>query len=418
MTSNKQNSPLVTPKIRQARIATFAGFMLLGALFYTWSVGVTAFRNHLGLSGSLGDMDFGMLALGIAVGAAFGAFLVGYAVDYFSPRAVLRILLIGYPVSFICLAVVPDYWFAMVFACILGFLRGATDTALNAHGVEVERYYERPIMSSFHAFFSLGGFLFGFIASYLAGFSTESAIIPFTTAGVSLAIFGLITSKYMLGKNDLLPVPALSAPSAASSSQMDWRVLFLMIVFGFILIAGMIGESSVSDWGQEFMHRERGMDITHAGMAISLYTGAGFIARLTGDWLAARIGRASMLFLSCVVSIVGMLCATLSKEPSMSVLGCLLLGAGLACIAPLMLGAAGQKDPANAGRNVGIVNGIGFFGMLGGPAIYSLIITAYGIEALFYLPLVLMAIVTLIAPLSVRAKPAQEHSKNMSYAAR
>ncbi|MFF3700104.1 MULTISPECIES: MFS transporter [Pseudomonas] len=407
MQSNNQNSSLVTPKIRNARMATFSGFMLLGALFYTWSVGVTAFRNHLGLSGSLGDMDFGMLALGIAVGAAFGAFLVGYAVDYFSPRAVLRVLLCAYPVSFICLAVAPEYWFAMVFACMLGFLRGATDTALNAHGVEVERYYQRPIMSSFHAFFSLGGFLFGFIASYLAGFSTDSAIIPFTTAGVSLAILGLITSKFMLGKDDLLPVPTPTG-AAASTSQMDWRVLSLMVVFGLILIAGMIGESSVSDWGQEFMHRERGMSITTAGMAISLYTGAGFIARLTGDWLAARIGRASMLFLSCVVSIVGMLCATLSKEPLMSVVGCALLGAGLACIAPLMLGAAGQKDPANAGRNVGIVNGIGFFGMLGGPAIYSLIITTYGIEALFYLPLVLMAIVTVIAPLSVRAKAANQ----------
>jgi len=47
MFSNKHDNTLVTTKIRKVRMATFAGFMLIGALFYTWSVGVTAFRNHL-----------------------------------------------------------------------------------------------------------------------------------------------------------------------------------------------------------------------------------------------------------------------------------------------------------------------------------------------------------------------------------
>lgn len=349
-------------------------------------------------------MNFGMLALAIAVGATFGAFLVGYAIDMFSPRSVLRTILIAYPLSMICLGLVSDYWLAVAFASALGVLRGASDTALNAHGVQVERYYQRPIMSSFHAFFSLGGFLFGFIASYLAGFSTESAIIPFTTAGISLAILGLAASYFMLGKEDLLPTPEQPSQQTVEGSQIDWGIILLMIVFGVILVAAMISESSVSDWGQEFLHREKGMDISSAGMAISLFTGAGFIARLTGDWVAERIGRSSVLFGSGLASIAGMLCATFGNEPIWGVVGCALLGAGLACVAPLMLSAAGQKDPANAGRNVGIVNGIGFFGMLGGPAIYSLIVTAHGIDALFYMPLVLMAFVTVIAPMAMKSK--------------
>jgi predicted MFS family arabinose efflux permease len=31
------------------------------------------------------------------------------------------------------------------------------DVSMNAHAVEVERGYERPIMGAFHAYFSLGG---------------------------------------------------------------------------------------------------------------------------------------------------------------------------------------------------------------------------------------------------------------------
>jgi hypothetical protein len=40
---------------------------------------------------------------------------------------------------------------------VLGTLNAVLDVAMNAQGVMVEDAYERPIMSSFHALFSLGG---------------------------------------------------------------------------------------------------------------------------------------------------------------------------------------------------------------------------------------------------------------------
>ncbi|AYF48737.1 MFS transporter [Pseudomonas sp. TH21] len=405
MLSSKRDNSLVTPRIKKARMATFAGFMIMGALFYTWSVGVSAFRNHLGMEGSLGDLNFGMVALGIAIGGTFGAFIVGYFVDRFGPRTVIRTTLLAYPLSLIALGFASQYTFALMFGCLLGALRGSVDTALNAHGVQVERFYQRSIMSAFHAYFSLGGFLFGILASYLAGFSSDSAIIPFTVAGVSLALLSLLTSQFMLGKDELLPVNHEPTRSAAAPTARNWKVLMLMVAFGALLIAGMISESSVSDWGQEFLVRETGMTISTAGLAISFFTGAGFIARMTGDWLAERIGAAAMVFCCGAISIVGIFLATLSHAPVMGMAGFALLGLGLACIAPLMLSAAGRKDPANSGRNVGIVNGIGFGGMLGGPAVYSYLVSTYGIGALFYMPLVLMSLIAIFGPLLMRVKP-------------
>ena len=411
MLSSKHDNSLVTPRIKKARMATFAGFMIMGALFYTWSVGVRAFRNHLGMEGSLGDLNFGMVALGIAIGGTIGAFIVGHFVDRFGPRSVIRLILLAYPLSLIALGYASAYTFALMFGCVLGALRGAVDTALNAHGVQVERFYQRSIMSAFHAFFSLGGFLFGILASYLAGFSTESAMIPFTVAGLSLALLSLLTSQFMLSKDELLPVAAEPAKATAAPLSRNWKILMLMIAFGALLIAGMISESSVSDWGQEFLVRETGMTISTAGLAISFFTGAGFIARMTGDWLATRIGAAAMVFCCGVISIIGIFLSTLSHSPVLGMAGFALLGLGLACIAPLMLSAAGRKDPANSGRNVGIVNGIGFGGMLGGPAIYSYLVSTYGIGALFYMPLVLMSLIAIFGPLLMRIKPDAKPSK-------
>lgn len=396
MLTNKRNNALVTPRIRNARLANFLGFMIIGALFYTWSVGVSAFRNNLGLQGAPGDLDFGMVALGIAIGATVGAFVVGKLVDMFGPRTVIRYTLLAYPLSLIGLGLADQYWFAMALGIALGALRGAADTALNAHGVQIERFYQRPIMSSFHAFFSLGGFVFGILASYLAGLSEDSAVIPFTVAGLSLAVLSLLLSHLLLAKDELLPVEPSARPVA--SGPTDIWMTALMVGLGGLMIGGMISESAVSDWGQEFLMRETGLGISTAGLGISLFTGAGFLGRLTGDWLAERIGRAAMMLLCGALSIAGIGLATLSHEGHLAMAGFALLGLGLACVAPLIISAAGSKDPANSGRNVGIVNGVGFAGLLGGPAAYSYVVTTFGIGALFYVPLVLTALLTVFGP--------------------
>jgi len=403
MFTNKRDNSLVTPRIRKARLANFAGFMIIGALFYTWSVGVSAFRNRLGMQGSLGDLDFGMVALGIAIGATVGAFAVGKLVDLFGPRTVIRCTLLAYPLSLIALGLADQYWFAMLFGIALGTLRGATDTALNAHGVQIERFYQRPIMSSFHAFFSLGGFVFGILASYLAGLSEESAIIPFTVAGLSLAALSLFMSHFLLAKDELLTADD-SEIKSQQTAPVDIRITALMVGLGALMIAGMISESAVSDWGQEFLMRESGLTISTAGLGISLFTGAGFVGRMTGDWLAERIGRAGMMFFCGVTSIVGIGLATLSHEGHVAMAGFALLGLGLACVAPLLVSAAGSKDPENAGRNVGIVNGVGFAGLLGGPAAYSYVVTVFGIGALFYVPLVLTSLLAVFGPMLMNSR--------------
>ena len=48
---------------------------------------------------------------------------------------------------------------AVLGAVLIGLGNGAMDVAMNALGVQVERARRRPIMSFFHAFFSIGNFI-------------------------------------------------------------------------------------------------------------------------------------------------------------------------------------------------------------------------------------------------------------------
>ena len=56
------------------------------------------------------------------------------------------------------LALADSVWLMAIALVIFGGALGSLDVAMNVHAVEVERNAGRPMMSGFHALFSVGGF--------------------------------------------------------------------------------------------------------------------------------------------------------------------------------------------------------------------------------------------------------------------
>lgn len=411
-----RDNSLVTPRVRMARMATFVGFMLIGAMMYIWSTSVSAFRSNMGLSGAQGDVDFGMIALGIGIGAALGSVAIGKFIDIFGPKKVVTFTVVLYPVSMIALAYVTHYWFAFSICIVLGLLRGATDTALNAHGVQVERFYKRSIMSAFHASYSLGGFIFGMFGSYLVGLYPESATVPFTVCGVILLVISIFISRFLLDKSEMV-ADSLEEKriheSKSASTPLNLAIIFIMSGFGVLLLCSMMGENAISDWGQEYLNREVGTSVSTAGFAISLFIGAQFVGRIFGDFIAERIGAIKVVFICGLLSVIGLSLISYSSDSTLAIIGYTMFGLGLSCVAPLMLSSAGRKDPANAGRNIGIVNGIGYTGMLVSPAVLSFVVHQFGLSNLFVFPLGLLIVFTIFSPMIMRIK-SDDKSQNRS----
>jgi MFS family permease len=397
----------VPGRIRKARIATFLGFMMIGAMMYIWSTGVSVFRAQLGFSGELGDGDFGLIALGVGVGSAAGALWVGRLLDSFGAKPVITVCALAYPLSIIPLGFVTGFWFALSFGVALGLLRGALDTALNAHGVQVERFYRRSIMSGFHAFYSLGGFLLGMVCSWLTGLYTDSVQVPFTVLGLAMFLVGCVFSRWLLGKHDV-PEPSNSdwqtgAPTGEAGAGPSVKTLLVMIALGTLLLGSMMGENAIADWGQEYIRREFSTSTSTAGMAVSIFVGAAFVGRLFGDRLAAAFGNAQVVFGCGVVCVLGMILTIVGGSATTGIAGFALFGLGLSCIAPLMISAAGRRDPEYAGRNIGIVNCIGFSGMLVGPAAITVIVSNFGLSKLMFFPLVMLGLLATFGPLLMRS---------------
>lgn len=397
----------IPDRIRKARIATFLGFMMIGAMMYIWSTGVSVFRAQLGFTGELGDANFGLVALGVGVGSATGALWVGRLLDTFGAKPVITVCALAYPLSIIPLGFVSNFWFALCFGVVLGLLRGALDTALNAHGVQVERFYQRSIMSGFHAFYSLGGFLLGMVCSWLTGFYTDSVQVPYTVLGVALFIVGCFFSRWLLGKHDVPESSSSDWHTGARSTDESGKgpstkTLLVMIALGTLLLGSMMGENAIADWGQEYIRREFSTTTSTAGMAVSVFVGAAFVGRLFGDRLAAAFGNSQVVFGCGTLCVLGMIITIVGGTAVTGIFGFALFGLGLSCIAPLMISAAGRRDPQHAGRNIGIVNCIGFSGMLVGPAAITVIVSNFGLGRLMFFPLIMLGLLATFGPLLTR----------------
>src|SRR3984957_21290414 len=114
----------------------------------------------------------------------------------------------GYGVSgFLPLLAVRDRPASLAAALmVFGASLGSLDVAMNLHAVEVERALSRPLMSGFHALFSIGGFAgSGFMTLMLS-----SHISPFHSSAIGFIAVACAVSAaapHVLRTSDGTPGP-------------------------------------------------------------------------------------------------------------------------------------------------------------------------------------------------------------------
>src|SRR4051794_21015255 len=137
------------------RLATFTVFAINGAMMGTWVAHIPWLQDHLGIS----KTTLGLCLLCMAAGALVSMPLTGHILDGRSSASVTRVatLIFCLMLPLPLLASSPVTLGGILF--VFGASGGAMDVAMNAHGVAVERELGRPIMSSLHGGWSVGGFL-------------------------------------------------------------------------------------------------------------------------------------------------------------------------------------------------------------------------------------------------------------------
>ncbi|MBZ6176239.1 MFS transporter [Streptomyces olivaceus] len=372
----------------RGRTATSLLFLLFGTALGTWTSRIPAVKGHLGLSDGL----LSLALLAFAVGSIVGMLLLGRLADRFGstlvmvPTALLEGVLLVPPAYVGSLAGLAAALF------LFGLTHGTLNIAMNANAVHVQEAYGRPIMSSFHAVYSIGGFLGAAVGGVLARQDVGPGA-TFITVGTGVLVLAGWAGLWALPETRPERIPPAGGPTEARGK--DSVVSLDLIFLGLLAMCALVGEGTAADWSAVYMHESLGSSAGTAAAAFAAFSVAMTAGRLLGDRLAARFGPVRLVRASGVLASVGMLAALLIGHPAAGLVGFACLGAGMACIAPQVYSAAGRRNPARAGAALSLVVSLGYTGFLVGPIVVGAVSTVTGLPTALGVPVLLVLFVAL-----------------------
>lgn len=368
----------------RTRLATRLSFFAAGFAMACWAPIVPFAKAQVGVS----DGELGLLLLCIGIGSLVAMPVTGWVSAQFGSKPMVLAGGLGLVALLPVLAVVHDP--LLLAAALLGFgaSLGAIDVAMNVHAVEVEKAAARPLMSGFHAMFSLGGF---------AGAGGVTLLLSHGVAPLSGALCGsaIALAAILLAWPRLLRVqggrpPAFVAPRGA------------VLLLAALAAVSFLVEGAILDWSALLLLGRDLVAPPQSGLGYALFSVAMTIGRLTGDRVVQALGNRRTLLWGGVLTVAGF--ALLLVVPGLAALaGFVLIGLGTANIVPVLFSQAGRQAAMPASLAVAAVTTIGYAGVLAGPALVGFVAQLSSLPAAFWLLAGLMALVPLCSRPAARA---------------
>ncbi|WP_329791808.1 MFS transporter [Lentzea sp. DG1S-22] len=380
--------------LRAARAATFTYFALNGFLLGLWLVHIPTVEDRTGIT----HAELGRLLLLLGLGAFLGMRAGGKVTDRIGVKLMVPIAGVVCSVTAFLPGVAVNQWTLGAALLIFGFGNGLIDVTMNAHAVVVERHYRRPVMSAFHATWSLGG-----VAAALTGARTLSwELSPGTTLGAAAVlgvVVSLVTARFLLDEKE-----EQHAAAEQTGKRKVPRKIWVMAVLALLV---MLSEGAANDWS--VLHLQDVLDASPqiAALAYGAFATTMTIGRLLADRVTAKIGPMAVLRWGSVIGAAGIATAALSPWIWLALVGWAIAGIGLSGTVPQLFSAAGHYEPGAAAANVSRVAGLGYLGVLAGPAVIGWLTHVVPLNIAFLLPVALCLVAALSAGV-LRAEPSEE----------
>ncbi len=348
----------------RSRVAVSILFFVNGAVLASWLPHIPAVKSRL----TSGDGQLGLVLLAMAAGALVALPAAGPLIARLGSRAVTSSAALVFCLA-MPLPVLSSSLPALVAALVmLGAFNGLLDVSMNAQAAAVERAAGRPIMSSFHALFSLGGVAGALLASGAMAFGTAdvthvSAAALVALVAVALALPGLLPCS---------PRPEGSGPALARPTR-------ALLALGVLALLGLLAEGAMADWSAVYLRDTLGATPAVAAVGFGAFSLAMTGGRFTGDALVARLGPRLVLRASSGVAGAGLAVALLVAQPIAGIMGCALVGMGIANVIPVLFSAASRVPGVEPGRGLAAVATTGYLGFLVGPPLIGAVAELVGL---------------------------------------
>jgi HAD superfamily hydrolase (TIGR01509 family) len=334
------------------RWATAGVFFVNGAAIGTWVAQIPWIQERFDLSKSA----IGFVILGMSLAVVVALPIAGQAVVRHGSARMTWAggIVTALAVNLAVLAPHPALVAAGLF--VLGGASATMDVSMNSHGVGVERDVGRPIMSSLHAGWALGGMAGASFGALMAAVGADPRV---TVALASLVLLSaLAASARRIGAGSSAEgagAPGFTLPSRG------------VVVLAALCLLVMLTEGAMADWGGLYLSQELGADAAVAALAFAFFTGGMTVGRVFGDAINHRAGPVRLLRWGALLTGIPLGAMLLVGQPAAALAGLFAIGLGVSNGVPLMFSAAGRQRGMPPGPAIAAVSSMGSLGFLAGP---------------------------------------------------
>jgi len=359
------------------------GFLFAASslLFGTWVAAIPDIKYRLGLT----DRTLGLSLFLSPLGAITGVFI---STRIFSKIPVGKWMAIGYLIQ-CCVMVLqinsfnlPMFWICLYCLGLISFLNGVSS---NATVNIMEQKYDRLLMSSCHALYSLGGAVSAGLAALMFYFHVISGWqIVVVAIFIATVIFfnrhHLLSNKDIIHSGSGLQLPSLS-----------------VLGISFICMVVFMAEGCVADWSaiyfKEVMHAPKALvSLGYAGFSVAMTIG-----RLNGDAIVSAVGNKKTVVAGSLLAAAGFVLVVFSPAVPLAIAGYVIIGAGCSGIVPVLFRASANIPGLSKVQGFAMVTTGGLMGFLAGPSIIGFISEKSGLSKALSLLIFMTIIAAVVA---------------------
>ena len=340
----------------------------------------------------VGEAAFGQLLLFMGLGAFSAMAASGRLIPFFGA---VRLIAVSFAVFLASLLALVFLGSEIPFAIALFFFGasgGFMDVAMNAYAAEMEARIGRPVMSSIHGMWSVGGLVSAVLGSLLLPLmpGQGEAIV----LGVALLILFLWLWRRLAAGGG---APACSRADGGRISGWIWAIAML----AFLCFSA---EGSVRDWSALYLGGVLAAPLGRAAWGYAAYSACMGTGRIAGDWIRHHASDKTIVLASGTVAAIGFCLAAACGNYAIAIAGFALVGIGLSNIVPIFVSAAGRSQhPAAA---VSLVVTMGYAGYLASPPALGSIAGHASLGAMFLVVGAVALFIALACPFVLRRWPA------------
>jgi len=302
---------------------------------------------------------------GQMIGAILGVAFFGFALtimigspllDYLGMRPLLAlssVCFIGGTLIVICTAQLsawfPPYWVLWTGTLLGGIGWGLVETVINPLAVTLYPENKTHKLNVLHAWWPGGLIIGGLLGAGLSSLNLDWRL-QMACILVPAAIFGalLLTCRFP-------PTERVAAGISTGDMMKEFfRPFFLVWFFSMFLTAA--SELAPGQWVQFALTRTVHMP----GILLLVYVSAMmFVMRHFAGPVAHRLSPVGLLWFSCLLASVGLLCLSVANSPVTGLLAATVWGTGVCYMWPTMLAAASERFPRGGAVLMGLMGTAG-----------------------------------------------------------